>query len=83
MKISLSIVAVGHTLRAFPYEGSSTSESSEGGFAKIAPSFFFFFFIVSGTLFLGWVFCVYFLCVFFLGGGWGEGVMGTPRVVIR
>ena len=27
----------------FPYEGSSTSGSSEGGFAKIAPSFFIFF----------------------------------------
>ena len=63
MKISLSIVAVGHALRAFPYEGSSTSESSEGGFAKIAPFFF-----VSGTCF--WVgFFVCFLCFVFWGGG--------------
>ena len=69
MKISLSIVAVGHALRAFPYEGSSTSESSEGGFAKIAP-----FFLSLGPCFWVGFFCVFFVC-FFLGEG-GGGVGG-------
>ena len=70
----------------FPYEGSSTSGSSEGGFAKIAPfflffSFFFsFFFSVSLFLRLFFVFCcclfllvflgVPFFVAFSLGGGW-------------
>ena len=59
----ISIVAVGHALRAFPYKGSSTSESSEGGFSKIAPSFFSFFFLS----------CPFFFFFFFLGGGGGRG----------
>ena len=61
----------------FPYEGSSTSEPSEGGFAKIAPSLFFLFsfsFFVSGSLIWGFVFWG----VFF--GGWG-GVGVLPGML--
>ena len=64
----ISIVAVGHALRAFLYEGSSTSESSEGGFAKIAPSFFYPFFFSGFLSFIIFLFLFFF---FFLGGGGG------------
>ena len=77
----------------FPCEGSSTSGSSEGGFAKIVPSFFFllvnFFFFFLFSFFwggLGWVvffvgfFVVFFVVVFFFLGG-GVGGSGTPWVV--
>ena len=69
----------------FPYEGSSTSESSEGGFAKIAPSFFFSFFYFFIFFSLGpcfWVgFLCFFLCVFlfFFFGGGGEGGYGYSQ----
>ena len=80
----ISIAAVGHALRAFSYKGSSTSESSEGGFAKIAPSFFFFFFsLVLFSFFLffffwggrGWWLGGSFLLLFF---SWGSGVPVLP-----
>ena len=52
----------------FPDKGSSTSGSSEGGFAKIAPFFFFlfFFFLFSLGLYF-FVFCCcffFFICLF-------------------
>ena len=79
----ISIVAVGHALRAFPYKGSSTSESSEGGFSKIAPSFFSFFFslVLFSFFFLGGgegvVAGRVFSFFFFFWGGWGPS---TPWV---
>ena len=77
LNLPVCFVTVSHALQAFSYEGSSTSGSSKGGFAKIAPSsrffffsfffFFFFFFFFTGSL-VG-------LDIFFYLGG------GTPWVV--